>query len=251
MFYILSKILGLVINPLFCILVCFTLGLVLKSSKVKRIFIYLSFILLLFFSNRVIINSIMNKWEKFEYNYYNDVHKYRYGVVLGGVVNYNSTERDFEFLRSSNRLWKALRLYNQGKIDKMIISGGKAHFFRTDTVESTLLKKYLIDIGVPAEYILTEEKSRNTYENALFSKQLISESDTVLLITSASHMYRAFKCFDKAGVHCDTFSTDFLAEDNVMNLEYLLIPSAKALVKWNMLLHEIVGVIVYKIVGYI
>jgi len=66
--------------------------------------------------------------------------------------------------------------------------------------------------GVAPEDIIIESASRNTHENALYVKDLVSSNakkGKVILITSAFHMRRAEGCFRKVGIDVTGFSTDF------------------------------------------
>ena len=61
------------------------------------------------------------------------------------------------------------------------------------------MKKLLVSEGVPESAIRVEDRSTSTRENALFTKQLLSGSGgRMLLMTSEYHMFRAFRCFQKA-----------------------------------------------------
>lgn len=251
MFYVLSKVLGLFVNPLFWIVLFLIVGLFLKSKKLRKYFLVATLSCLLFFSNRFVADRFLSVWENFKKTNYKQVDQYSYGVVLGGMIDYSEKRSGFGFSRSGDRIFQALKLYKQKRIKKILISSGFASFFYQDTIESALLKNYLVDIGVPSDDIVTEERSRNTYENAVFTKELLTSEDTVLLITSASHMRRSYKCFEKAGVVCDTFSADYRAKPIVFNFEEIFIPSYKGFQKWQILFHEVIGIISYKISGYI
>ena len=107
--------------------------------------------------------------------------------------------------------------------------------------------------GVPETDILYEDKSRNTHENAQFTKQLLAgqpQLKKLLLVTSAFHMRRAKACFEKEGVNVDHFTTDFYTTDRFFTLDKLLIPQEVYLYQWQILFHEILGDITYRIVGY-
>ena len=60
-------------------------------------------------------------------------------------------------------------------------------------------------------------------------------------------MKRAKFCFNKNNMNIDLFTTDYTKKDIKLNLEYLLIPNSKSLVRWETLIKEIIGNIVYKI----
>ena len=102
--------------------------------------------------------------------------------------------------------------------------------------------------------ILIEVKSRNTYENAKFSAELLSDlgiESNLLLSTSSTHMYRSALCFKKQGVNFDTFPVDQVSYNRELTLDTLFIPNAKTLQNWYDLIHEWLGIVSYKIAGYI
>lgn len=102
---------------------------------------------------------------------------------------------------------------------------------------------------------MVEDASRNTYENALYSKNLLSQQGEVeqqyLLITSAFHMPRAKACFDKVGLDVDTFSADFRTDEHKFTPDVLLIPSSAAIGNWEIVIRELLGMVAYKLRGYI
>ncbi len=253
MFFILSKIIGLLINPVIWILALLFLGLFAKNTKLKRKFYLSSIILLLVFSNSFILNEVLLKWELNSVKNSELQESYDYGIVLSGMIWYDSETERINFLQSSDRIWQAVRLYNEGKIKKILISGGAAGFFEKDTIESVLLKQFLLKIGIESNDILTEEQSRNTRENAVFTYELLQNHPhkKLLLITSASHMRRARRCFEKVGLQCDIFPTDHYSGSRKYNFDHLFVPNARTLFNWNAFIHEIFGVVSYKFLGYI
>ena len=64
-------------------------------------------------------------------------------------------------------------------------------------------------------------------------------------------MYRSKKCFDKLGVSYSTFPTDFYSTKNIYTPQELLFPSANAISRWNIISHEIIGLFMYKLMGYV
>ncbi|MFN4071176.1 MAG: YdcF family protein [Thermus caldifontis] len=85
------------------------------------------------------------------------------------------------------RLEAALHLYRQGLAPKVAVAGGKAPGDRYS--EGEVGCRYLRERGVPAEALLCEEESQNTYENLLFLKPHLS--GRILLVTDAPHLPRA------------------------------------------------------------
>jgi uncharacterized SAM-binding protein YcdF (DUF218 family) len=92
-------------------------------------------------------------------------------------------------------------LYPQARV---LYSGGGT--------EAVLGKKALVRLGVLSERIIIEDKSRNTYENAKFSKMIAApkESETWVLVTSAYHMPRAMGVFRAVGFPVEAYPVGFL-----------------------------------------
>jgi uncharacterized SAM-binding protein YcdF (DUF218 family) len=110
--------------------------------------------------------------------------------------------------------------------------------------------------GMPETDILTEEKSVNTHENAVFTKEFlgkngISTDQEFVLITSAFHMPRSEKCFAKVGLKTIPFPVDYYSHDIKYDLPSLLYPRAEALYNWQILFKEFLGLLMYRVLGYI
>ena len=71
----------------------------------------------------------------------------------------------------------------------------------------------------------------------------------LVLITSAYHMKRSKACFDKVGLKTTTFPTDYYSTD--ITTWESFIPSIKAMSFSGTLLHELFGMAIYKLFGYI
>lgn len=94
----------------------------------------------------------------------------------------------------AQRLNKGLAIYEKfNRKPIIIVSGGQGDDELISEAEA--MARYLIDKGVPADSILLENKSRTTFENLTFSKQLMRaqglEQDRVLLVTNSFHALRA------------------------------------------------------------
>src|SRR5690606_1117851 len=59
------------------------------------------------------------------------------------------------------------------------------------------MQSYALAIGVPAETIIEEDRSRNTYENAVLSKDVMTERrlQSAMVVTSDYHSFRACAVF--------------------------------------------------------
>ena len=250
MFFVLSKIVGFVADPLVFISSFFLIGLFMRKKYKRRSYLLIAFTLLIFFSNGFIYQIFFEKWEVKATKL---LESYDYGILLGGMISLNSTENEIKFGQSSDRLLYTIKLYKEKRISKIIISGASGSL-QSDIIESEFLKNYLIKTGIPEHDIISETQSKNTYENALFtSKLILSESSsnrpTCLLITSDYHIRRALACFKTNNLKIDPYTKSL--EQKYIVIEDFIVPQSYLISKWKVLLHEIIGYYTYKCVGYI
>lgn len=179
---------------------------------------------------------------------------YDVGIVLGGMLSYDSQLDRLQFSKGADRIMQAIQLYKDGDIDKILITSGSGSITYSDIKEAPLIKRFLRTLEIPDEDILIESESKNTHENALFSKPILDKEapeGRYLLITSAFHMRRGVGCFNKVGIQITPFSTDrYTGGPRRWAIDFLLIPNVDAFQTWNVLIHEITGYLVYKIAGY-
>jgi uncharacterized SAM-binding protein YcdF (DUF218 family) len=254
MFFILSKTVGYLARPLVVILLLF-ISSVLTGSKIwkRRLFIA-ALASLLFCSNEFISNEVMQLWE-LPPTPFSEIRKsYEVGILLTGVTKSNFSPNDrVYFQRSSDRVTHTLQLYKLGHIKKILISGGSGTIMER-TKEADELSLVLQMMGVPGEDLIIENQSDNTYQSAVAVKKMIDgtyTSEECLLITSGYHMRRSRACFKKAGLDIDTFSVDFLSNKRAFTPDVLLVPKIESIAAWQVLSKEWVGMLAYKIAGYI
>lgn len=105
---------------------------------------------------------------------------------------------------TERRVRRGVEAYNDGLAPLVVMTGGPAP--RGD-IEAEVMQALAVELGVPESAIRVETKSRNTIENARFTKQLLSEETDaaarpeVILVTSPYHLERARRLFDCAGFH--------------------------------------------------
>ncbi len=254
MFFILSKLLSFVLTPLMWILFFMLWVLFTKKTQRKKRLMWLMLLLFLFFSNRWIADSAMGKLE-LPFSSSNFEKKYDIAIVLGGLSSYNFETKHIEWREASDRLLFPLEMYRQGRVGKFLISGGSGSFAHPENREAVYLRQFLLNLGIPKSDILMEKKSRNTHENAVFSKELLDSlslaSKSLLLVTSASHMRRARACFRKVGLNFDVLPVDFVSEPSIYYFDQYFVPDAEAFEIWRMLLKEMIGCAVYRIKGFL
>lgn len=255
MFFLLSKVLAFLVQPIVWILAFIVYSFFSKIEKNKKRARVIAGVMFLFFSNAFILDETMRSWEIDAVKYESLQKPYEVGIVLGGILGYDQDLDRLQFYRGADRLWQAVELYKMGKIKKILFVGGSGDIRHPELKEGRFVLRYLQTIDIPERDILIENESKNTRENALFTKAILDKAEIkgpFLLITSATHMRRSLACFEKAGLQADAYSTDrYTGKKRVFYIEHLLLPNVEVFRKWDVLIHEWVGMITYKLAGYI
>ncbi len=178
---------------------------------------------------------------------------YEFGVVLTGGIIQNGVE-GIHLNGSGDRIWQALELYRNHKINKILITGGSPKPKSSLREESLKSKIYLEKNGVPSNDIILELEALNTYENAqktakYFKEQKVKPS--ILLISSAFHKKRAQACYLKAGLSTDFYPCSYISNPKLKPNIVSLMPSSSAFRDMDLLFKEWSGYIIYKIMGYL
>lgn len=180
---------------------------------------------------------------------------YDVGIVLsGGMIDYDAKNKRKIFRHNTDRIMQAIWLYKNNVINKILISGGAGTISYSDNKESRILKDYFVEIGLPGNDIFIETRSDNTHENAEYTASILEKkypNGNFLLITSATHINRAKKCFLKAGVDVDIYPVGHIAGARKWDVINLLYPNYEALKHWSIFFHEIFGLFMYRFMGYI
>lgn len=184
-----------------------------------------------------------------------EVDKYDVGIIFTGVTKGSKTPRDRVYFNAgADRVTHALQLYNEGKLERILVSGGLGFGQATNSIAANRVKSFLTMAGVPDSVIVTEPDAVNTYENAVKSAKILNSdypNQKYLLITSAFHMKRSAMCLTKQGIEFDEFPAGFFTDRPTFNFDDLFIPKGDAIGKWDMLIKEWVGIVVYKVMGYL
>ena len=173
MFFFLSKVLSFLIDPFFWIIVMFLISIFHYKKYLRRSFLILGISMILFFSNSLIFNYVNDLWSVKNIN---EKEHYQIGILLGGMISLTSSEENIQFSNHNDRLLNTLDLFNSKKIDKILITGA-AGSLSSDLKESQILKKYLNKVGIPDSCILIEDKSKNTFENAIYCEKILLNSN--------------------------------------------------------------------------
>jgi uncharacterized SAM-binding protein YcdF (DUF218 family) len=255
MFFILSKTLNYLTMPLVITVICLLLSSIIKKTFWKKWLFRIGLGLLIFCTNDFISNEMIHAWE-LPATPFKEINKtYEYGILLTGVTKLDAQPRDrVHFSRGADRAIHSVQLYKLGFIKKILISGGSGQLDGSGPKEADELATALVMMGVKPDDILLENESRNTHESAENVKKLLDKKvtpDQCLLITSGYHMRRSLACFTKVGWTMDHFSTNILSHPRKFTPDTLIIPQAEALGIWQSLVKEWVGMLAYKLAGYI
>lgn len=225
---------------------------IISKEKWKTRLRWLGILSLLFFSNPLLSTIAINTWEPIPKQYHEIQEKYDWAVVLAGITNPNRPPYDrVHFNRGADRIVHAIDLYKAGVVKKILISGGSGVLSFEGKKESHALAAFAISCGVEPNDLVIEDQSRNTRENALFSKKLLEKDSNVLLFTSAFHMRRALGCFHTIDVKVSPFPTDYYGKEIRFTPDDIIVPKYQSLQLWSILIKEWAGLTAYKLAGYI
>ncbi|API87769.1 YdcF family protein [Francisella uliginis] len=154
-------------------------------------------------------------------------------IMLGAGLNdaFGTLEPS---LGAYDRIIKTAEVYNKYP-QKIIVTGGVPTRYKIS--EAEIYAKELYKLGIPNSDILLEKKSKNTYQNAKYTKELIKKDKTYCLITGGIHYKRAKILFDKFDINTMSLASSKL----VPNIKVL--PSAYNFYITQRIIHEYFGII--------
>ena len=158
----------------------------------------------------------------------------------------------YELNSSGDRFVEAAILGARHPEAKVVVTGGTGTIILEGEADGTTAPKLLTRLGIGPERLILESQSRNTYENAVFTKEIVNAKpgETWLLVTSAFHMPRSVGLFRKAGFDVVPWPSDYrtsgretigIAQDNPQD----------SLQNTSMALREWMGLFVYWMTGRI
>jgi len=249
MFFVLSKMVSFLLKPFFYILLFLVLSMLPKFARFSRRLRTASLVLIVIFGNHVLLNEILIAWEISPSN----AKPTKTVVVLGGYTSFDRGRQRMGFNEAAERFVFPLQMLSSGKTNRLVLTGGSGNVFNRDYFESSAAKQFALKFGIADSQILIDDKSRNTWENAIETKKILDSlgiKENVLLVTSAGHMRRSMACFKKAGVNFISYPVNFKSHlDRKYSWDAMLIPSAGNISKWDALIHEWIGYIAYKLTG--
>jgi uncharacterized SAM-binding protein YcdF (DUF218 family) len=264
MFIFLSKFLPLFVYPVGLTFIFLVFAFVYRQ-KPKRVktFLIAALLVLWLGGNRWASKSLVRSLE-WQYLPPDEIPHADVIVVLGGGTGPATYPRTLvELNGSADRLVYASWLYHQGAAPKLLLTGGYIPWMgERESSPAEDMAKILEMLDVPQTTIWLETQSLNTYENAIYSREILDREgiDRIILVTSAFHMPRSVPLFEMQGFEVIPAPTDYtitqqgwdeLWEFNLTTQVFNLIPSAGNLDNTTWALKEYIGILVYTLRGWL
>lgn len=168
-------------------------------------------------------------------------------IVLGGAVDPIQTQR--RGIASLNDgaevMTAAVELARLRPAAKLVFSGGAGPSSPDSLKESDVARQFFLDFGIDSARLILERQSRNTYENAVFSKSLVDPrpGEIWILVTSALHMPRSVGIFRRIGWDVVPWPVAYktYGDDHGGLGEHVIVLDSA--------LHEWVGLLAYRVLG--
>ena len=175
-------------------------------------------------------------------------------IILGGSIDADlSVVHGTPVVRGApDRVIEAAALARRYPKARVVFSGGSANLISNDAKEADFAAAIFEGLGVDKSRLIMERQSRNTQENAEFSKALVAPrvGERWLLVTSAFHMPRSVGLFRKAGFAVEPYPVDW----RVGGRDDLMTPSnavVEGLARTDLAIREWMGLIAYRLTGKI
>jgi uncharacterized SAM-binding protein YcdF (DUF218 family) len=255
MFFILSKVLGFFALPSNLLITIGLVGIALLLTRSRRLASWLvvtSLVLLVLFGLSPLGNALMLPLEE-RFPPWDSSHGAPDGViVLGGVIaeDVSAARGAVALNESAERVTVAAELARRYPKLRIIFSGGTNALLFDKGAEAGFAVRQLEDLGVARERIVAEEQSRNTVENAVFSRLIANPQpgQRWLLLTSAFHMPRAIAVFRAAGFPVEAYPVDWRTT-GPMDLVRPYPSVSEGLRRTDVAVREWIGLLLYRLTG--
>jgi uncharacterized SAM-binding protein YcdF (DUF218 family) len=243
--FILSKVLLFLLFPITWVFAIFILAIFSKNQRLKQRLIIAGVVVFYIFS----VPFLMDNFAKNLWDYppakLDKKAKYSCAIILGGFSSEKADSTGM-FNGASDRFIQGLKLHATGQASHILITSGNGALDPDGFSEGDWVYTQLKQFNLPDSSILIENKSRNTIENALFTKRLLLAKHLAppyLLVTSAFHMRRSMLIFKKAGLETVPYPCNYTAGFGKFTI-YSFWPSTETFNTWGYYNKELVGYVV-------
>ncbi len=171
-------------------------------------------------------------------------------ILLGGAIRLDATRAHGEVTLNEHaeRLTMTLALARRFPDAPVVVSGGNAGIRPGSLSEADAMRRLLVADGLDENRLRLEDRSRNTYENAVYSKALVEPKpgQVWVLVTSAFHMPRAVGCFRHVGWAVTPYPVDYETGGSPRLVDFAFAQDLRVLDDaW----HEWLGLVAYRVLG--
>lgn len=250
-----AKVLALLTQPLAWVIALLVLSLLLlpRKPKAARSCVVVALAVLGLMGWQPAPDYFLRKLESHypEFSPQTDLRGFAGVVVLGGGTEAGHVAQSHVqplFTDAGERLSAPVTMLRRNPHLRVVYSGGEGTLLGSGPSEAQRARVFFDSMGLSNQQVQYESASRNTYENAVLSARLpgIDPAQPWLLLTSAWHMPRAMGTFTKAGWHVTAYPVDFRTGASTPWLDYSL---REGVQKWQMVLHEWLGIVSYRLTG--
>ncbi len=255
MFFFLSKLLGAVFQPVNFIALAFGAGLLLWLvgwPRTGRAMVGVSTIVLLVCCFSPLSSALLRLLEDRFPNPPQDMAAPAGIIVLGGAMNEEMSQArgEFSMNQAASRMTAGVALALRFPTARLVFTGGSADVRQVGLDEAEGARRLWLSLGVPEARMSFEAKSRNTFENAVFTRALVrpKPGETWLLVTSAWHMPRSMGIFRRAGFTVTAYATDYRTFGDARDWR-LSANALDSLERLDIAVHEWIGLAAYALTG--
>ena len=238
---IVSGVLSFFLSPFNCIVILLLTAFIFRRARLKKICLIAALVIFVVFGNQWLLNWYAKKWQPAPKELTGKV-VYSCGIVPGGFVSPDYDGKGY-FNATADRFIAVEKLFRLGRITHILISGGNGKANDDNFREGAWVKKQLILLGIPDSAVFVEDRSNDTFDNAVYAKEILDSLELrppYLLITSAHHVPRASLLFRQAGLQIIAYPCNYINGRGRFSW-VSLIPRPSVLLDWEPYLKETMG----------
>lgn len=254
MFFGLSKMLWAFVQPLtfLCLLALAGLALRLRWKALGQGVINTALCLIILLS-LLPVGPALSAWWEYRYPPQAEIPKGLDGVVVLGGAFESYLSRETGQLSANGQIERLFCFVEIAKANpdaKLVFSGGSGDILNPDAREADDAAAFFRLVGLRGRDIIYEDRSRNTYENVIYTKDMLkpAASEKWAVVTSAVHMPRSMGIFEKAGWRVEPYPCDFNTDGSAGF--FTRMPNAAANISaLHTVFREMLGAAVYYVTG--
>ena len=226
------------------------------SIRKKTKFVYLAIIFLIVFSSELFSITLWKlleyPWKRLDYSLVDSSD----GIVVlsGGGIKLPPINKKIIEWNDPDRFFAGIDLYKANKSNRLIFTGGINPLISGLPPEGDIYIKEALSKGIPKKDLFTTYPVSNTLQEAKAIKKLLDDEipatqKKVILVTSAFHMNRAKRVFEREGISVLPYPVDFRSNkifSPSLSNPLMWIPNSSSLGSSTSAIREIIGRIIYR-----